>query len=64
LAGGIGSAIAPWFSSQVVEITGNVRDALIACLAIQGIVLFSVVLITVYSRRIREGHVTSATPSG
>ena len=64
LAGGIGSAIAPWFSSQVVEITGNVRDALIACLAIQGIVLFSVVLIAVYSRRIKEGHASSATPSG
>ena len=51
LAGGIGSAIAPWFSSQVVETTGEVRDALLCCLAIQGVVLVSVLLLTVYSRR-------------
>ena len=54
LAGGIGSAIAPWFSSQVVEITGEVRDALLACLAIQGVVLVSVLLLTAYSRRRRR----------
>ena len=53
LAGGTGSAIAPWFSSQVVEITGDVRDALLACLAIQGVVLVTVLLLTAYSRRRR-----------
>jgi len=51
LAGGIGSAIAPWFSSQVVEATGAVRDALFACLAIQGVVLLSVLALAVFSRR-------------
>lgn len=53
LAGGIGSAIAPWFSSQVVEITGEVHDALLACLVIQGVVLVTVLLLTAYSRRRR-----------
>ena len=53
LAGGIGSAIAPWFSSRVVEMTGEVRDALIACLVLQGVVLASVLLLAVYSRRQR-----------
>ena len=51
LAGGTGSAIAPWFSSQIVEATGEVRDALLACLAIQGVVLISVLLLAFYSRR-------------
>jgi TsgA-like MFS transporter len=51
LAGGIGSAIAPWFSSTVVETTGAVRDALFACLAIQIVVLVSVLLLTVFGRR-------------
>ena len=51
LAGGIGSAIAPWFSSYVVEITGSVRDALIACLSIQVTVLISVLLLTLHARR-------------
>ena len=50
LAGGVGAAIAPWFSSQIVEITGKVRDALLVCLAIQGIVLVSVLLLTLYNR--------------
>ncbi len=59
LAGGIGSAIAPWFSSQVVEATGAVRDALLTCLAIQGVVLASVLLLTVYSRRRRGTQVTA-----
>ncbi|PLX56665.1 MAG: hypothetical protein C0629_06260 [Chromatiales bacterium] len=54
LAGGTGSAIAPWFSSQVVETTGEVRDALLACLAIQGVVLVTVLLLTAYSRRRRR----------
>jgi len=50
LAGGIGSAVAPWFSSQVVEMTGAVRDALLACLAIQIVVLTSVLLLTFFGR--------------
>lgn len=50
LAGGIGSAIAPWFSSQIVASTGTVRNALIACLAIQGIVLVSVMLLALVFR--------------
>jgi len=54
LAGGIGSAIAPWFSSRVVEVSGEVRNALLACLAIQGVVLVSVLLLTIYSRRRRR----------
>ena|GEM_PF-555660 len=49
-AGGVGSAIAPWFSSQIVNTTGNVQDALSACLAIQGIVLISVIVLAVYNR--------------
>ncbi len=51
LAGGIGSAIAPWFSSSLVDATGNVADALLACLIIQGIVLVSVILLAIYSRK-------------
>ena len=51
LAGGIGSAIAPWFSSQVVEMTGEVRAALVACLAIQVVVLLSVIMLAFFGRR-------------
>lgn len=51
LAGGIGSAIAPLFSSQLVESTGEVRDALVACLAIQVLVLLSVLLLSIFVRR-------------
>ena len=50
LAGGIGSAIAPLFSSKIVEVTGAVENALYACFAIQVTVLFSVVLLSVYGR--------------
>lgn len=53
LAGGVGSAAAPWFSSTVVETTGAVGDALTACLVIQGIVLISVLLLTVFGHRTR-----------
>jgi len=60
LAGGIGSAIAPYFSSQVVEATGTVRDALLTCLAIQGVVLASVVLLTIYSRQTRSARATGS----
>jgi MFS transporter, TsgA protein len=59
LAGGIGSAIAPWFSSQVVETTGAIRDALVACLAIQVVVLFSVLLLTAFGTRLRSGKLQS-----
>jgi len=51
LAGGVGAAIAPWFSSTVVESTGAVGDALRACLGIQGVVLISVVLLTIFGRK-------------
>ena len=51
LAGGIGSAIAPWFSSQVVEMTGEVRAALVACLTIQVVVLLSVIMLAFFGRR-------------
>jgi TsgA-like MFS transporter len=50
LAGGIGSAIAPLFSSRVVVMTGEVRDALVACLSIQVLVLISVILLTIFVR--------------
>lgn len=58
LAGGIGSAIAPWFSSRVVEMTGEVRAALVACLAIQLVVLLSVLLLAFFGRR--RAHVQVA----
>jgi TsgA-like MFS transporter len=64
LAGGTGSAIAPWFSSQVVEITGKVHDALLACLVIQGVVLVTVLLLTAYSRRRRRMNVDVVPDSG
>jgi len=57
LAGGIGSAIAPWFSSRIVEMTGAVRDALFACLAIQITVLLSVLLLAVFRRRREHAQV-------
>jgi MFS family permease len=50
-AGGIGSAVAPWFSSRIVNTTGDVQDALLACLAIQGVVLVSVIVLALYNRR-------------
>jgi len=59
LAGGIGSAIAPWFSSQVVEMTGEVRAALVACLAIQLVVLLSVLLLAVFGRRRAHAQVAN-----
>ena len=57
LAGGIGSAIAPIFSSKVVEIKGTIGSALYACFVIQIVVLTSVLLLAVFqksaSRKIR-----------
>ncbi|MDA0978768.1 MAG: MFS transporter [Proteobacteria bacterium] len=52
LAGGIGSAVAPWFSSQIVDSSGAVQSALYACLAIQAFVLFTVLLLALYMRRL------------
>ncbi|MBL4682684.1 MAG: MFS transporter [Pseudomonadales bacterium] len=46
VAGGLGSSIAPIFSSQIVESSDSVRTALLACFAIQIVVLVSVVLLT------------------
>jgi TsgA-like MFS transporter len=59
LAGGIGSAIAPLFSSRVVEMTGEVRNALVACLAIQVVVLLSVLLLSFLRRRRSQTEVAS-----
>jgi len=46
VAGGLGASIAPIFSSQIVESSDSVRTALLACFAIQIVVLVSVVLLT------------------
>jgi TsgA-like MFS transporter len=51
LAGGIGSAIAPIFSSRVVEIKGTIGSALYACFVIQIVVLTSVLLLAVFQKR-------------
>ncbi|MGI9201426.1 MAG: MFS transporter [Woeseiaceae bacterium] len=51
LAGGIGSAIAPLFSSNVVEAKGTVGAALYACFIIQLLVLVSVVLLALFQKR-------------
>jgi predicted MFS family arabinose efflux permease len=59
LAGGIGSAIAPLFSSRVVEMTGEVRDALVACLAIQVVVLLSVLLLSIFGRHRTQSQAAS-----
>lgn len=50
LAGGIGSAIAPGFSSLVVETQGEVQSALFACLSIQAFVLVTVIMLAIYIR--------------
>ncbi|MBJ89465.1 MAG: hypothetical protein CMO98_06340 [Woeseia sp.] len=59
LAGGIGAAIAPWFSSEIVEMTGKVGDALLVCLAIQVVVLVSVLLLSVYNQRRQRSLMTN-----
>jgi len=46
VAGGLGSSIAPLFSSQVVVASGSIRTALLACFGIQIVVLASVLLLT------------------
>lgn len=61
LGGGIGSAIAPWFSSEIVASSGSVRSALVACLLIQGVVLASVLLLTAHRARLRR-QTTSIKP--
>jgi fucose permease len=50
LAGGVGSAIAPIFSSKIVAITGTVASALYACFIIQIIVLITVLLLATLRR--------------
>ena len=49
IAGGIGSALAPWFSSQVVEGFGEIKFVLGLCLFIQCLVLLSVICLIVCS---------------
>ena len=50
LAGGVGSAIAPIFSSKIVAITGTVASALYACFIIQIVVLITVLLLATLRR--------------
>ena len=60
LAGGIGSAIAPIFSSEIVEQSGSIQTALVACMSIQIAVLVSVLLLTVLGqKRLREAELAS-----
>ncbi len=54
LAGGVGSAIAPLFSSQVVAASGSVRTVLVACLSLQIAVMVSVILLSTLGRRHTE----------
>jgi TsgA-like MFS transporter len=57
LAGGIGSAIAPIFSSEIVAQSGSIQTALVACMSIQIAVLVSVLLLTVLGQqRLREAE--------
>ena len=49
IAGGIGSAFAPWSSSQVVEVFGEIKFVLGLCLFIQCLVLLSVICLIVCS---------------
>jgi len=50
LAGGVGSAIAPLFSSKIVALTGTVASALYACFIIQIVVLITVLLLAALRR--------------
>ncbi len=52
LAGGVGAAVAPVFSSKIVELQGTVGSALYACFAIQIVVLVSVLLLTAVRQRV------------
>ena len=49
IAGGIGSALAPWFSSQVVEFSGEIKYLLGFCLFIQCLVLLSIICLILSS---------------
>lgn len=51
LAGGIGSTIAPLFSSAIVEQSENVESALYACLGIQLAVVVAVMLLAFFVKR-------------
>jgi Na+/H+ antiporter NhaA len=48
IAGGVGSGVAPWFSSAAVERLGSVSDALVIFLGIQVTVLVSILLLSLY----------------
>ena len=49
IAGGIGSALAPWFSSEVVKYGGEIKYVLRVCLLIQCLVLLSVICLILNS---------------
>ena len=49
IAGGIGSALAPWFSSEIVKYGGEIKYVLGVCLLIQCLVLLSVICLTLNS---------------
>ena len=49
LAGGIGSALAPWFSSEIVKYGGEIKYVLGVCLLIQCLVLLSVICLILNS---------------
>ena len=49
IAGGIGSAFAPWFSSEIVKYGGEIKYVLGVCLLIQCLVLLSVICLILNS---------------
>jgi TsgA-like MFS transporter len=49
IAGGIGSALAPWFSSEIVKYGGEIKYVLGVCLLIQCLVLLSVICLILIS---------------
>jgi len=49
IAGGIGSALAPWFSSEIVKYGGEIKYVLGVCLLIQCLVLLSVICLILNS---------------
>ena len=54
IAGGVGSGVAPWFSSAAVERLGSVSDALVIFLGIQVTVLLSILLLSLYKHRYHQ----------
>ena len=49
IAGGIGSALAPWFSSEIVKYGGEIKYVLGVCLLIQCLVLLSAICLILNS---------------